>query len=59
MDPNANLAEQAECTNPTRLRELRQALLQWMHRGGFEPDWGAYPEATADFNAWRIATIGY
>jgi len=59
MDPNANLAEQSECTDSARLRELRQALLYWLHSGGFEPDWSAYPEATADFNAWRIATIGY
>jgi len=59
MDPNANLAEQAECTDSARLRELRQALLEWLQRGGFEPDWDANPEATADFNAWRIATIGY
>lgn len=59
MDPNANLDEQAECSDPKRLRELRQALLAWMHHGGFEPDWDAQPYATKDFDAWRIATIGY
>lgn len=66
MDPNANLAEQAsilagrtqEPAEPyseidaPRLRELRVALDQWLYRGGFEPDWTAYPDATHRFYAW-------
>jgi len=52
MDPNANLAEQSSCTDPARLRELRQALLEWIARGGCEPDWTRYPEAAKDFQAW-------
>lgn len=53
MDPDANLAEQNTCTDPARLRELRQALLQWLNRGGFAPNWKAYPAAARDFRAWR------
>lgn len=37
----------------------RQTTQYNLHRGGFEPDRSANPEATEDFNAWRIATIGY
>lgn len=68
MDPNANLSEQSyllgygkdiDKVGKRRMRELRQALLEWMQRGGFEPDWAAYPEATQAFNRWRIRTIGY
>lgn len=69
MDPNANLEEQeyqlsklhayGQKVDRKRLRELREALLDWMHHGGFEPDWAACPKATKAFNAWRIKTIGY
>jgi hypothetical protein len=52
MDPNANLQEQERIlaarapgtrTNAGRLTELRAALAQWLHRGGFQPDWTAAP----------------
>jgi hypothetical protein len=52
MDPNANLAEQETCTDSARLRELRQALAQWLRNGGFEPNWATYRAATVDFCAW-------
>ena len=52
MDPNANLREQDTCTDPRRLRELRQALLAWISSGGFAPDWEAYPSASRDFRSW-------
>lgn len=52
MDPNANLREQSTCTDPARLRELRQALGLWLESGGFAPDWDAYPDATKDFRSW-------
>lgn len=29
----------------SRLSELRAALTDWLARGGFEPDWSAYPAA--------------
>lgn len=52
MDPNANLREQSTCTDPARLRELRQALAAWLSSGGFAPDWDAYPDAARDFRSW-------
>lgn len=55
MDPNANLQEQERIiryrTNTgtretrARLRELRQALTEWIRGGGFEPDWSQAPNA--------------
>lgn len=64
MDPNDNLREQAELIvtprrDKRRLRELREGLLHWTQRGGFEPNWDDYPEATKAFNAWRKRAIGY
>lgn len=68
MDPNANLSEQSyllsyghgiDKRGERRLRELRIDLLEWMQKGGFEPNWDDYPEATKAFNAWRKRTIGY
>lgn len=35
-----------------RLRELRDALLDWLNAGGFEPDWTKHPHA-ADFYEQR------
>lgn len=66
MDPNANLQEQSglvDSPNPTtedrnRLRELRISLLNWMHRGGFEPVWTDYDKATVLFNRWRARYYG-
>ena len=64
MDPNANLAAQerilteyANTCGPVpdatrRLRELREALVDWLDRGGFQPDWRAYPQAA---KYWRYA----
>lgn len=52
MDPNANLAEQATCTEPARLRELRQALASWLQHGGFAPAWTEHHSASRCFLAW-------
>lgn len=57
MDPNANLLEQERIITSkpayarghhewSRLRELRTALIEWLHRGGFEPDWTQAPNAS-------------
>jgi len=62
MDPNANLAEQQRIlrarqpgsrTDAGRLQELRAALAQWLHAGGFEPTWDAYPTAARYWRAFR------
>ncbi len=61
MDPNANLREQEILItdraargrylsgDAARLTELRQALYDWIHDGGFEPDWATYPNAAKYF----------
>lgn len=58
MDPNANLREQEELIvtrqrpdgtlhnyDRYELHDLREALTEWIARGGFEPDWSAAPNA--------------
>ena len=57
MDPNANLIEQEQIIERSignlaqrrgdmqRLRELRQALTEWIRRGGFAPEWTKAPRA--------------
>jgi hypothetical protein len=50
MDPNANLAEQERILTSSpidraRLRELRDALREWLGNGGFAPDWARHPKA--------------
>lgn len=65
MDPDANLREQHELIHATkttatraRLYELRIALLDWMHRGGCEPAWADYDDATRLFKRWRVRYYG-
>lgn len=59
MDPNANLAEQSTLLGASsrydlnRRRELREALDEWLARGGFAPDWTAYPTASKLFRKWQ------
>lgn len=59
MDPNANLREQQQLYGATdradrvRLRELREALQQWLASSGFEPDWAAHPDASRTFREWQ------
>ncbi len=67
MDPNANLAEQAEIIKEAfqrrnaeqlkRLRELRLALRSWIERGGVAPEWHAYPYAAQYYFRW-ICSVG-
>lgn len=58
MDPDANLKEQAALIDAdtahdrARRRELREALDEWLSRGGFAPTWTAYPAATTAFRTW-------
>lgn len=65
MDPNANLKEQSEILSEiktyaapehrailrARLKELRIALSQWLRKGGFAPEWAAFPRASKYFGA--------
>jgi len=36
-----------------RRSELRRALLAWIAKGGFAPDWKAYPFAAKAFKEWQ------
>jgi hypothetical protein len=70
MDPNANLAEQAEILDALRalrgqgtttirrqLAHLRADLTDWLNAGGFAPDWTRYPVAARYFaNRMPVAT---
>jgi hypothetical protein len=64
MDPNANLQEQERIIAANaiiaangrtatavkaRLYELREALCEWLDRGGFAPDWDKSPLASRYF----------
>jgi hypothetical protein len=66
MDPNGNLTEQAfiltqqspatdgiSTQHKRRLRELREALQDWLNHGGFEPSWVSHPTATREFKTWQ------
>jgi hypothetical protein len=59
MDPNANLREQRDLIDSTdpddvdRLGELRQALREWLDRGGFPPAWDRDPAVSWAFKRWR------
>lgn len=59
MDPNANLKEQGELigkkkyADKARLQELREALAEWLNRGGFAPDWSAYPRTAKWYSRWQ------
>ncbi len=35
-----------------RLQELRDALAQWLARGGFAPDWDKYPNARKYYRSY-------
>ncbi len=72
MDPNANLESQARllveiaklnpCTVRRRmqreLKELRDALNQWLRKGGFEPDWDNCPFAAKYFKVVSVMRDG-
>jgi len=50
MDPNATLRmiESAlESGDREAAKDSRRDLVWWMERGGFAPDWEAYPRAAA------------
>jgi hypothetical protein len=68
MDPNANLAEQdqllcaiqalrSDTDDRRRLRDLREALTEWIADGGFAPQWDRYPVAAAYFLRGRQSCI--
>lgn len=53
MDPNATLRmiEEALRDRDYRLaNQLKWSLFQWLARGGFEPDWSKYPQASAYYH---------
>lgn len=48
MDPNVTLkllSEALQSGDKARVEELTEALAQWLHKGGFEPEWDQYPDA--------------
>ena len=52
MDPNATLAEIQwflDETDEDPDTDLLYALDEWLKKGGFEPDWQKYPQATDYF----------
>lgn len=71
MDPNANLAEQERIllarvrlyvnsrihsrAEAGRLTDLRRALFAWLHAGGFQPNWIAYPLAAKHYRLMRAS----
>ena len=47
MDPNAALRRIADADRvDAETREIMRGLHQWLSRGGFQPDWDAYPTGT-------------
>lgn len=58
MDPNANLAEQAQLVDVqdrddiARRRGLRISLREWTLNGGYPPDWSAFPAASLAYRRW-------
>ena len=65
MDPDANLQAQAEALANRRadgtlhnydryaLYNLREALRDWLDKGGFAPKWNTHPDATTAFHRWN------
>lgn len=47
MDPNATLQLIQDARTGSEKREHAENLHTWIARGGFHPDWNAYPKATA------------
>ncbi len=47
MDPNACLRRINDATSRSERNEACDDLRTWIARGGFQPDWTAYPKATA------------
>ncbi|HEY6117461.1 MAG TPA: hypothetical protein VI172_16025 [Candidatus Dormibacteraeota bacterium] len=47
MDPNATLRRIEDADTRREQREACEDLRTWLARGGFHPDWDAYPKATA------------
>jgi hypothetical protein len=55
MDPTACLRRIADC-NRFSSAECRTAcadLHTWIRRGGFQPDWDAYPLGTKRYERWH------
>lgn len=62
MDPNATLREMhyilhSDMTDADwdRLDELRDAMREWLDKGGFEPNGEEYRDAWQDFQEWKTA----
>lgn len=53
MDPNATLKALADAIQDDSLPdafEAISALKDWLVKGGFDPDWPAYPDAADYYN---------
>lgn len=49
MDPNAcleTIARALETKAYSRAKEYREYLIEWIAKGGFQPDWSKHPRAT-------------
>jgi|CXWL01.1.fsa_nt_gi hypothetical protein len=53
MDPNATLREINDADTMRQAREFCGYLAAWLDRGGFAPDWTAYPKGARRFNLYR------
>jgi len=56
MDPNATLQRIEDDLGDhdyTSVREACRDLSSWLARGGFEPQWEAYPAATKRFRRFQ------
>lgn len=58
MDPNAclRLIEGARAKSTRACLDACQDLAEWLARGGFEPDWDAYPKGRQRFRHWQTPT---
>lgn len=56
MDPNENIKQTAEALRAQdweRADELREALAQWLARGGFAPDWETSEASYVRSQLWK------
>lgn len=52
MDPNACLRRIADADTRSEVTDACRDLAGWIARGGFEPDWSAYPAGTRRYRAY-------
>lgn len=57
MDPDATISQLADALREDRLEdaeELREALAEWLERGGFQPDWTTPDASYVMGTLWRV-----